>query len=99
MVKWIVEAHQGTITVSSKLNEGTTFTCIFPSYTVRKEDDMPVRSIKIISWPSGSVHLDIFRWDQCASSAHALKLFGRNESEVTEQMKFYGRQAQRHFSA
>ena len=33
MVKWIVEAHQGTITVSSKLNEGTTFTCIFPSYT------------------------------------------------------------------
>ena len=33
MVKWIVEAHQGTITVSSKVNEGTTFTFVFSSDT------------------------------------------------------------------
>ncbi len=36
MVKWIVEAHQGTITVSSKLNEGTTFTCVFPKQRTQK---------------------------------------------------------------
>lgn len=36
MVKWIVEAHQGTITVSSKVNEGTTFTCVFPKQRTQK---------------------------------------------------------------
>lgn len=36
MVKWIVEAHQGSITVSSKLNEGTTFTCVFPKQRTQK---------------------------------------------------------------
>ena len=36
MVKWIVEAHQGTITVSSKVDEGTTFTCVFPKQRTQK---------------------------------------------------------------
>lgn len=31
MVKWIVEAHHGKISVSSKLGKGTDFTCIFPA--------------------------------------------------------------------
>lgn len=30
MVKWIVEAHRGQITVSSELGKGTAFTCLFP---------------------------------------------------------------------
>ena len=30
MVKWIVEAHHGQISVSSELGKGTAFSCIFP---------------------------------------------------------------------
>ena len=34
MVKWIIDAHNGTIEVKSKLNEGSTFTFIIPSYNL-----------------------------------------------------------------
>lgn len=30
MVKWIVQAHHGEISVSSELGKGTAFTCVFP---------------------------------------------------------------------
>ena len=44
MVKWIVEAHHGKISVSSKLGKGTDFTCIFPATDreVIQKHDAPV---------------------------------------------------------
>ena len=39
MVKWIVEAHHGKISVSSELGKGTDFTCIFPAADIKKHDD------------------------------------------------------------
>ena len=44
MVKWIVEAHHGKISVSSKLGKGTDFTCIFPATEreVIQKHDAPV---------------------------------------------------------
>lgn len=39
MVKWIVEAHHGKISVSSELGKGTDFTCIFPVADIKKHDD------------------------------------------------------------
>ncbi len=38
MVRWIVEAHNGTIAVQSKLNEGTTFQLTFPNVNDTKEE-------------------------------------------------------------
>lgn len=44
MVKWIVEAHHGKISVSSKLGKGTDFTCISPATDreVIQKHDAPV---------------------------------------------------------
>ena len=39
MVKWIVEAHHGKISVSSELGKGADFTCIFPAADIKKHDD------------------------------------------------------------
>ena len=46
MCKYIIELHGGTITVTSKVGEGTTFTLTLPIYGETAVKSVPPRSLE-----------------------------------------------------
>jgi two-component system OmpR family sensor kinase len=42
IVKWIVQQHDGTVSVESRLGEGTVFTVLLPALDPKKSGESPV---------------------------------------------------------
>lgn len=45
IVRWIVQQHAGTVSVESKLGEGTVFTVLLPAYVAKRRDTPVPRSV------------------------------------------------------